>query len=126
MSGKANGGFPASYLRAVLTGAAEGCPEAAWLQSAAGHGLTEEGRAEEALAFDRRAAELEPADATRRYNLGCTLALTGATEAALDELEEAVELGYSDAEWMEEDDDLAAVRGTARYRKLLARISGSD
>ncbi|MEM7518238.1 MAG: hypothetical protein AAF368_15110, partial [Planctomycetota bacterium] len=61
-----------------------------------GHLYTRAGRNEDGLEVDRRLVRLLPHDATARYNLGCSLALLGEVDAALDELEAAAELGYVD------------------------------
>jgi adenylate cyclase len=78
----------------------------------------------EALAFDRRLALHRPDDALVRYNLACSLALNGLVQDALDQLECALELGFDDAGALAADADLAALRGEARYRELLGRLSG--
>jgi len=74
------------------------------------------------LAVDRRLVELLPHDPTAHYNLACSLALLGRTPQALASLEDAVERGYGDAAFMAQDDDLASLRGEARFRALIERI----
>lgn len=49
------------------------------------------------------------------YNLGCLEALSGNKAEALAWLGEAVDSGYSDSDWMLQDQDLATLRGDARF-----------
>lgn len=80
------------------------------------------GRLEEGLSVDRQLVRLVPENPTAHYNLACSLALLGRPDEALDALERAVELGYDDAEFLQEDDDLASLRGEERFRRLVRRL----
>jgi Flp pilus assembly protein TadD len=84
--------------------------------------LTRLGRLEEGLEADRKLVALAPEDPTVHYNLACSLALVGQDSAALDELERAVALGYRDAEHLLVDEDLAVLRGSPRFVRLLAEL----
>ena len=84
--------------------------------------LTQLGRYPEGLAVDRRLVELHPKDSGARYNLACSLALTGQCALALSALEEAGELGYDDAEHLVADADLSSLRNEARYLSVIARL----
>ncbi len=90
-----------------------------------GHLYTREGRHEDGLRVDRTLVRLLPHDATARYNLACSLALTARIDDALDELELSVELGYRDASFLEGDSDLDALRGEERFRRLVERLTAS-
>lgn len=80
------------------------------------------GRLEEGLAVDRQLVRLVPDNPTAHYNLACSLALVGCPDEALDALERAVELGYDDAAFLLEDDDLASLRDEERFRRLVRRL----
>jgi adenylate cyclase len=56
------------------------------------------------------------------YNAACTFAQLGEHDRAMDLLERATELGWGDRAWMENDSDLASLRGSPRFRALLARL----
>jgi tetratricopeptide (TPR) repeat protein len=56
------------------------------------------------------------------YNLACALAMAGEPEAALDALEQAVDLGYADDTHTENDTDLDSIRSYDRYFELLDRM----
>jgi tetratricopeptide (TPR) repeat protein len=74
------------------------------------------------LEVDRRLVALVPDNPTAYYNLGCSQALLGQKDAALESLERAVDIGYDDPEFMMTDDDLASLHGDDRFRALVERI----
>ncbi|MCX7934656.1 MAG: hypothetical protein N3A66_05280 [Planctomycetota bacterium] len=81
--------------------------------------LTALGYYEAGLRLDIKLRQLRPADPAVAYNLACSLALTGQSEAALAILAEAVRLGYDDIEHMCEDPDLASLRELSGFRELV-------
>lgn len=87
-----------------------------------GHVYTRQGRHAEGLRVDLRLATLLPDNPTVHYNLACSQALLGRTKDALDSLEHAIELGYDDAGFLADDEDLASLRGETRFQALLALI----
>ena len=87
-----------------------------------GHTYTRQGRVDRGLAIDRELVRAVPTNPTVHYNLACSLALLGTKDEALDVLERAVELGYCDPQFMLQDDDLAALRGEARFQALVRRL----
>jgi hypothetical protein len=72
-----------------------------------------------ALAVDRRLAQLLPDDGVVHYNLACSLASSGQTTDAIEALRTALESGYDDFEYMEQDSDLDPLRKLPAYRALL-------
>jgi Flp pilus assembly protein TadD len=106
------------FLAEVLGFEARERPENSAALVSLGMVLTQLGRYGEGLLIDRRLVELHPDDSTAHYNLGCSLALTGAREQALDALEEAVRKGYDDADHLAQDPDLASLRGESRFEAL--------
>lgn len=56
------------------------------------------------------------------YNAACTFAVLGDGERALELLTRAVELGWGDRAWMENDSDLASLHDTPRFNALLASL----
>lgn len=90
-----------------------------------GHVYTRLGRLSQGLEIDRLLVRLVPDNPTVHYNLACSLALSGSPAQALDALEAAVRLGYTDAEFLVEDGDLASVRSDPRFRELLRKL-GSE
>ena len=80
---------------------------------------TRKGRFEKGLRIDEKLSRLRPRDETVFYNLSCSYALLNREEQALSALREALKLGYDDLDWIEKDQDLASLRRSDGYRKLL-------
>ena len=70
-------------------------------------------------ALCRKGVELLPDDPTWHYNLACSLAyVKDGHEAALDELEKAIDLGFRNAEAIRKDNDLARLSSHRRFAEL--------
>jgi hypothetical protein len=89
--------------------------------------LLREGKVAEARTLysgylDAVARTQSPAQLTTAwYNYACAAALASQSDLALENLQQAVERGFSDASHMAEDDDLKSLRGDPRLAALLAR-----
>ncbi len=83
---------------------------------------TRQGRIADGLKMDRKLVKLQPTNATARYNLACSLALSERKSDALRELRHAVELGYRDFDWMAQDPDLEPLKHHPEFRTLLATL----
>lgn len=79
------------------------------------HAYTLLDRCGDGLAAELRIVEQLPADPRARYNLACSLALNGRKEEALSALEEAIRLGFEDAELLSQDDDLGSLRNDPAF-----------
>ena len=88
------------------------------LRAQAGN-MTAKGRLQDGLTMDKKLVSLRPEDATARYNLACRYALLKQPDLALVTLRKAIELGYRDFRYMEEDRDLESIRKDPRFRKLI-------
>ncbi len=80
--------------------------------------------------YDQAAQLLERAlysailrNATTQYNLACALARLGKTDEALGRLQKAIEYGFRDAAHLKVDDDLASLRGEARFKELVKQAA---
>lgn len=80
---------------------------------------TRKGWFEKGLRIDEKLSRLRPRDETVFYNLSCSYALLNREDQALSALREALKLGYDDFDWIENDRDLASLRRSDGYRKLL-------
>ncbi len=69
--------------------------------------------------FSQRAIAADPDDPMLLYNVACNYCVLGRIDDALAALEQAVDRGYGDRNWMEHDSDLMPLRGTPRYQALL-------
>jgi len=84
-----------------------------------GNAYTARGEFERGLEIDLRLLRLRPQDPIVHYNMACSYSLLGQEDAAVSALERAINLGYQDIEHMEQDEDLANVRQTPGYQRLL-------
>lgn len=84
--------------------------------------LSRVGEHARALEMDRRLVELRPHDCIAQYNLACSLALQHQVREAVDSLQRALELGYSDFDHLENDRDLDVLRGDAGFRRLVRKF----
>ncbi len=80
------------------------------------------GRYDDGLRTDRRLVGLCPQDSGVYYNLACSLALTGAPDAAFDALEHALGLGFKDADLLTTDEDLGSLRADPRFEAIARRL----
>ena len=81
------------------------------------------------LALDRRLVAHDPEEPLFRYNLACSLALTGQLAEAAEELLLAIGCGYRDFSHMDRDPDLRRLRASPewlRVRDGIARLPADD
>ena len=83
---------------------------------------TKTGRIADGLRMDRKLVRLQPGNSTAHYNLACSLALCKRRPDALRALRKAIELGYSDREWMLKDPDLECLKSDPAFKKLLSQV----
>ena len=87
-----------------------------------GDASDERGRFGDSLRVDHQLRELNPTDPLVRYNLACSLTRTGEFEQAATELEQALELGYPDAQKLQADPDLEDLRSHPAYRRVREKL----
>lgn len=83
---------------------------------------TRQGRIADGLKMDRKLVKLQPDNPTARYNLACSLALSKRKSDALRQLREAVQLGYRDFDWMQQDPDLDLLKEHPAFQELLQTL----
>lgn len=81
--------------------------------------LTTKGRLKDGLAVDQQLVAVRPTDPTAHYNLACRYALLKEADQAIGSLRKAVELGYRDFGFIEQDHDLDSIRKDPRFRQLM-------
>ena len=64
---------------------------------------------------DLRLVEIKPHEPIFHYNLACSQSLLNDVEAGLASLRCAIELGYSNIEYLQEDSDLENLRKDERF-----------
>jgi len=98
------------------------CPDYTEVVGLLGGLYTKVGRITDGLRMDRKLVKLEPDNATAHYNLACSLALCKKRPDALKSLRKAVDLGYNDRDWMEQDPDLEILKHDPEFRSLLSQL----
>ncbi len=114
-----------AFLRGIYEEALRRDPEDPEALDFLAHHYTRAGRIAEGLALDRRLVALRPEDPVARYNLACSLALSGERDQAIAALRDAVRRGYREADHARADEDLAALRGDRRFEDLLDGMSAT-
>ncbi len=89
---------------------------------ALGEIYTKKGLYEKGLKVDRRLIELKPGNPIIHYNLACSLSLCGDIAGALRSLKHAIDLGYDDLVFLNNDPDLSNVRSDERFSDLVTKI----
>jgi len=83
--------------------------------------LFQQGKYAECEPLLRQVLRIDPKNHVAWYNLACYHSRVGEKGKAIESLEKAVELGYSEFRHLERDPDLAAIRGAPGYKRLIAR-----
>lgn len=87
---------------------------------------TKHGRIADGLKMDRKLVKLQPRNPTAHYNLACSLALAKRKSDALRTLQHAVELGYKDLDWMQQDPDLEELKDQPAFAALIDQLKPGD
>lgn len=83
---------------------------------------TKHGRISDGLRMDRKLVRLLPENATAHYNLACSLALVKRKADAMRSLEHAIQLGYRDIDWMQQDPDLEGLKDDPAFVALINQL----
>jgi Flp pilus assembly protein TadD len=87
-----------------------------------GDDYTRRGNFVAGLKVDEQLSQLRPTDSLVQYNLACSYSLTGNFNQAVAALDKALDLGYRDFKWLNQDPDLAAVREHPLYKKIVGKV----
>ena len=80
------------------------------------------GERKRAFEWAEHAIAVDPNEVSTFYNVGCMYALAGEKDRALTNLERAVQLGFAQREWIENDTDWDSVRDDPRFDKIRAQV----
>ncbi|HLF10260.1 MAG TPA: hypothetical protein VJA26_03525 [Gammaproteobacteria bacterium] len=83
------------------------------------------GERERAFQWADRAIAVDPNEVSTFYNLGCMYAVAGEKDRALANLERAVQLGFAQREWVDNDSDWDSVRDDPRFEKIRGQVGPS-
>ncbi len=70
--------------------------------------------------YARRALAINPEDPLLLYNVSCMYAVLNNTDEALRSLEQAVDKGFGQKDWVAQDSDLDSLRGLPRFESIVA------
>lgn len=87
-----------------------------------GDDYTKRGKFTLGLKIDQRLSVLRPNDSLVHYNLACSFSLTGQQEEAAEALQAALECGYRDFKWLNEDPDLDELRAHPAYSRIRSKV----
>ena len=88
-----------------------------------GDDYTKRGRFAEGLTVDEQLSRLLPEDSMVFYNLACSFSLTDRIDDSITALKKAVQLGYDDTNWMDEDPDLNKIRSDPRFEQIRHKLN---
>ena len=118
MARKEDNSFDISFYESIL----RRDPSYAEVVEILGGLYTKAGRIADGLKMYRKLVRLQPDNATARYNLACSLALSKRPGEALTILAQAIALGYDDAEWMANDPDLVALHKRPEFQTMIELV----
>lgn len=85
--------------------------------------LMENGEKEEALKWINRALELYPEDGGVMFNGACLFAKTGDKIKAISLLEVAIDKGFGNKEWIEQDHEYDSLRDEPQFKALMEKLN---
>jgi len=98
-------------------------PDFTEVLTALGDAYTKKGRYQDGLEIDKRLAMLKPNEPIVHYNLACSYSLLRMADVCIKALEQALQLGYCDLAFMQQDPDLKFIRQDQRFNNLLFKYS---
>lgn len=87
-----------------------------------GNSLLEDGQYDKAIEQYTQVLKKEPDNEIALYNMVCAYSLKKQIDQALDWLRKALDAGYDDANWMDNDSDLDNIRDQPRYKQMLREL----
>ena len=87
-----------------------------------GNSLLEDGQYDKAMEQYSIAIKKAPNNEILLYNMACVCSLKKQMDQALGWLRKAIDAGYDDANWMENDSDLDNLRDHPKYKQMLREL----
>lgn len=83
---------------------------------------TKKGLIDKGLEVDEKLSRLRPEDPLVFYNLACSYSLVKEVEKSIEAIKTAINNGYGDFEFIEQDKDLDNIRNDERFQQVLTRF----
>ena len=93
---------------------------------ALGEIYTKKGMYDKGLKIDKKLSKLRPDNPIVHYNLACSLSLLGELSNSFKAIKRAIDLGYNDFIFMNNDPDLANLRRDERFIELVKKVKGGS
>jgi len=90
-----------------------------------GNDYTRVGRWKEGLEIDLELGRILPRDSMVQYNLACSLSLLGRLKESAQALARAIQLGYSDLDYLRRDPDLENLRKSKEFTTIAALLKAT-
>jgi len=87
-----------------------------------GNSLLEDGQYDKAMEQYSIAIKKAPNNEILLYNMACASSLKKEIDQAIEWLRKAIDAGYDDANWMENDSDLDNIRDHPKYKQMLREL----
>jgi len=87
---------------------------------------TKNGLYEKGLEVDRRLAKMRPDDPFILYNLACSYSLVNHVDKAYQVMKLAIESGYDDFAYLEQDQDLENLLKDQQFQRYLSQVKKSQ
>ena len=84
--------------------------------AALGDAYTKSGQYPEGLEIDKKLAQIKPDDPIVLYNLACSYSLLKDIKNAFEAIKTAINNGYSDLDFLQEDEDLENLRADREFQ----------
>lgn len=84
------------------------------------------GEGEKAIEWIHRADSIDPDDAVIMYAIACVYGVLGASENAIAYLQRAVQAGFGNFGWIENDPDLDSIRADERYKSIISELRETE
>lgn len=83
---------------------------------------TRQGLYEKGLEVDRKLSQLRPEDPIVLYNLACSYSLVRDVDRSFGAIKLALESGYDELDYLEQDDDLEHLRKDSRFQEYFTHF----
>jgi len=83
---------------------------------------TKRGRFSDGMTVDLKLSRLRPEDPVVLYNLACSYSLMNQVDEAFATIQKAIEYGYDNLEFLENDADLQSLLAQEKFQQYLARL----